>query len=78
MILASIELSRRAYEFNLQHIKKSKIPQKNIIFPNLELIKDKISKSMEELNIKSQFKDLKELYLELKKSKQQYRFLLDN
>lgn len=78
MVLSSIELSRRAYEFNLQYIKKSKIPQKNIIFPKLEMVKDKISKSLEELKIESRFETLQELYLELKKSKQQYRFLLDN
>lgn len=78
MVLASIELGRRAYEFNLQYIKKLKIPQKNIIFPKLEMVKDKISKSLEELKIESHFETLKELYLELKKSKQQYRFLLDS
>lgn len=76
MVLASIEIGRRAYEFNLQYIKKTKIPQKNIIFPKLEMVKDKIIKSLEELKIKSHFETLQELYSELKKSKQQYRFLL--
>lgn len=77
MVLASIELSRRAYEFNLQYIKKTKIPEKNIILPKIELVRDKVSKSLEELKIESQFEDLEELYLGIKKSKQKYRFLLE-
>ena len=78
MVLASIELSRRAYEFNLQYIKKTKAPEKDIILPKIEMVKDKISKSLEELKIGSHFEDLVGLYKELKKSKQKYRFLLED
>ena len=77
MILASIEISRRCYEFYHQYFKKDKLQEKNIIWPKLELVKNKIIQSLEELNYFIQFKTLKELYYVMKKSKQKYRFLLD-
>jgi len=78
MILSSIEISRRSYEFYHQYIKKDKLQEKNIVWPKLELVKNKIIQSLEELNCFIQFKTLKELYYVMKKSKQKYRFLLDN
>lgn len=78
MILASIEIGRRAYEFNLQYIKKSKCVEKNIIFPNLERVKPIIIQSLEELNYNQPFGDLVSLYYHMKKSKKYYRFLLSS
>ena len=42
MILSSIEISRRSYEFYHQYIKKDKLQEKNIVWPKLELVKNKI------------------------------------
>ena len=77
MILSSIEISRRAYEFNLQYITKTKEKKKNIIQPDLELFKVSYLKSLEEFKLEDKFKDLVELYYFLKKSKKMYRLSLD-
>jgi len=77
MILSSIEIGRRAYEFNLQYIIKSKEKKKNIIQPDLELFKVSYLKSLEEFKLEDKFKDLVELYYFLKKSKKMYRLSLD-
>ena len=77
MIVASIEIGRRAYEFSNQYIKKVKSIKKNIVMPNLELIKGDVIKSLEEIGYCPQFGNLKELYLLMRKSKQRYRFSLD-
>ena len=74
MILSSIEIGRRAYEFNLQYLKKVKTKKENIIFPELtNKIKEDIQKSLEELEIVFCWKTLKELYDYLKNSKCRYR-----
>lgn len=73
-ILASIELGRRGYEFNLQYVEKTKEKIKNIVQPNLKKFDDLISKSLEEFSIKENFKDLIDLYYVFKKdSKMMYR-----
>lgn len=78
MILASIELGRRAYEFYNQYITKTKETKKNIVQPDLNLFNDLVIKSLEEFNIqREQFKDLKELYYIFKKSKMMYRLSID-
>ena len=78
MILASIELGRRGYEFYNQYISKTKEIKKNIVQPDIKLFKDFYIKSLEEFNIKGeQFKDLKELYYIFKKSKCKYRLSID-
>lgn len=78
MVLASIELGRRAYEFYNQYISKTKEIKKNIIQPDIKLFNDLIIKSLEEFNIqREQFKDLKELYEYFKKSKMTYRLSID-
>ena len=78
MILASIELGRRAYEYYNQYIVKTKKIKKNIIQPDIKLFNDLIIKSLEEFNIqREQFKDLKELYYIFKKSKMMYRLSID-
>lgn len=78
MVLASIEISRRAYEFLHQYIYKDKVQKKNIILPKLELVKNKVVQSLEELGYTSQFKTLIELYSALKKSKQKYRLSFED
>ena len=77
MILASIEIGRRAYEFSKQYIKKLSKVKKNIVIPDLELVKDEIVNSLEEIGSSSQFGDLKELCSLVRKTKQKYRFSLD-
>ena len=77
MILSSIEISRRAYEFNHQWIIKDKENQKNIVWIELtKNIKRLINQSLEELNINCSWSTLCELYSYLKKSKCKYRFPL--
>ena len=51
MVLASIELGRRAYEFYNQYISRTKEQKKNIIQPDIKLFNDLIIKSLEEFNI---------------------------
>ena len=77
MVLSSIELSRRAYEFNLQYLKKTKNKKKNIIFPDLDLYKNQLEKSLEELNLVVKDLKWKDLYYFLKNSKIKYRVPLD-
>lgn len=78
MILASIELGRRGYEFYNQYITKIKHQKKNIVQPDIKLFNDLIIKSLEEFNIqREQFKDLVEIYYFLKKSKCKYRLSID-
>lgn len=78
MILSSIEIGRRGIEFQNQYLLNIKECKKNIIQPNFDLVKERISKSLEELNVQSQFQNFQELYSILKKSKVKYRFLLEN
>ena len=78
MILSSIEIGRRGIEFQNQYLLKIKECKKNIIQPDFELVKERISKSLEELNVQSQFQNFQEVYSILKKSKTKYRFLLEN
>ena len=85
MILSSIEISRRGYEFAAQYLLNTKSKQKNIILPEFEKVKEKIALSLEEIG-KSQtgaslsglnnFNSYEELFSGLKKSKIRYRFLL--
>lgn len=47
MVLSSIEISRRCYEFNLQYILKVKAKTKNVIFPIItESLLDKVKHSL--------------------------------
>lgn len=77
MILASIELGRRAYEFYNQYIVKTKEIKKNIVRPNLTEFRELYLKSLEEFKLQPVWKDLIELYYEFKKSKLKYRLSID-
>ena len=78
MVLSSIEISRRCYEFNLQYIKKIKAKTKNVIFPIItESLLDKVKHSLEEVKCFVCFVNWKQIHSALKKSKLRYRFPLD-
>ena len=78
MVLASIELGRRGYEFNLQYIKKVKDKVKNIIFPLISDFSDRYIKSLEEFEISGEVTGLRDIYYKLKNSKSRYRVSLDD
>lgn len=77
MVLASIEIGRRGYEFVGQYIKKDKEIKKNIIIPELKDFVDDYVKSLEEFGIVEKSINLIDLYCLLKKSRIRYRFSLD-
>ena len=77
-VLASIEISRRGYEFNHQYILKDKDKKKNIVQGNFDEDKVVYIQSLEELGISEQFSSFQELYDKVKKSvKEEYRFPLE-
>ena len=78
MVLASIELGRRGYEFSLQYIKKVKDKVKNIIFPLIIDFNDRYAKSLEEFGISGEVNSLKDVYYYLKNAKSRYRVSLDD
>ena len=77
MILASIEISRRAFEFYNQYITKKFEIRKNIVRPSLVDFRELYLKSLEEFELQPVYKDLIELYYFFKKSKMLYRLSLD-
>ena len=77
MVLASIELGRRGYEFSLQYIKKVKEKVKNIIFPLISDFSDRYTKSLEEFGISGEVTGLKDIYYNLKNAKSRYRVSLN-
>ena len=78
MVLASIEIGRRGYEFYNQYISKVKEIKKNIIRPNLSMFNKLYLKSLEEFKLQPTYKDLIELYYFFKKSKLKYRLSIDS
>lgn len=77
--LASIEIGRRGFEYSTQYIFKRRLQQKNIIFPNINLVKNQLSISLEEIGIDvPKLNDWKNICSEVKKSKKKYRFSLEN
>ena len=58
-------------------VEMDKQKEKNIVLPKLELVKERISKSLEELKIPSQYETLLGLYSAIKKSKHKYRLSLE-
>ena len=77
MVLASIEIGRRGYEFYNQYISKKKKKKKNIVRPNLSMFNKLYLKSLEEFKLQPIYKDLIELYYFFKKSKMMYRLSID-
>ena len=77
MCLSSIEIGRRAYEFYHQYVLKDKNKEKNIIFDKLENVRNRVEKSLEELDYKEPWTSLSELYYSLKKAKCKYRFSIE-
>ena len=74
MVLASIEIGRRGYEFYHQYIAKDRPKSKNIIFNESEMTKTQISQSVEELGLKENFTNIKDLYFKITKTlKLRYR-----
>ena len=78
MVLASIEIGRRGYEFYNQYISKTKEIKKNIVRPNLIMFQKLYLKSLEEFKLQPTYKDLIELYYFFKKSKLKYRLSIDS
>ena len=78
MVLASIEIGRRGYEFYNQYISKVKEIKKNIIRPNLSMFQKLYLESLEEFKLQPIYKDLIELYYFFKKSKLKYRLSIDD
>ena len=78
MVLASIEIGRRGYEFYNQYISKNKEIKKNIVRPNLIMFQKLYLKSLEEFKLQPTYKDLIELYYFFKKSKLKYRLSIDS
>ena len=77
MVLASIEIGRRGYEFYNQYISKVKDIKKNIVKPDLSIFNKLYLKSLEEFKLQPIYKDLIELYYFFKKSKLKYRLSID-
>ena len=73
MVLASIEIGRRGYEFSSQYIDKTKYKKKNIVFPDISDFDDLYTKSLEEFSIKEKVDNLLALYSYIKNAKMTYR-----
>ena len=78
MVLASIEIGRRGYEFVRQYIKKDKEIKKNIILPEIKDFVEDYVKSLEEFGVIEKSIKMVDLYYLIKKSKIRYRFSLDD
>ena len=78
MVLASIKIGRRGYEFNSQYIDKTKNKKKNIVFPDISDFDDLYTKSLEEFSIKEKSNSLLELYSYTKNTKMTYRVPISN
>ena len=77
MILSSVEISRRGYEFYNQYVIKTKNIKKNIIQPFISDFNDLIIKSLEEFNINEKFESLVDIYYFFKKRGMKYRVSFD-
>ena len=73
MVLASIEIGRRGYEFSSQYIDKTKTKKKNIVFPDISDFDDLYTKSLEEFSIEEKADSLLALYSYIKNAKMTYR-----
>ena len=78
MVLASIEIGRRGYEYSSQYIDKTKNKKKNIVFPDISDFDDLYTKSLEEFSIKEKLDSLLALYSYIKNTKMTYRVPISN
>ena len=78
MVLASIEIGRRGYEYNSQYIDKTKDKKKNIVFPDISDFNDFYTKSLEEFSIKEKYDNMVTLYSYIKNAKMTYRVPISN
>jgi len=78
-ILSSIEIGRRAFEFNAQYIDKTNKKEKVILFPSFESVKRSLAKPLEGFGMKiDQFEDWKSLYGCIKNTGVRYRVPLES
>lgn len=77
MVLASLEVGRRGYEFHSQYIAKEKEERKNIVIPEVSDFGDWYFKSLEEFDILGGIVKPVEVYEYLKESKHRYRLSLE-
>ena len=78
MELASIEISRRGFEFYTQYVSKTRPTRKNIVQPNINnRYGTMVSKSLEEFGYRNGYSDLVDLYCKLKKLDVKYRLSFD-
>ena len=75
-ILASIELSRRGFEYSTQYIYKRRQLRKTVILPDFNSVRTRILLSLEEMGICGHVKNWTELFSTVKKSGVKYRFPL--
>ena len=78
MVLASIEIGRRGYEYSSQYIDKTKNKKKNIVFPDISDFNDFYTKSLEEFSIKEKPDSMLTLYSYIKNTKMTYRVPISN
>ena len=78
MVLASIEIGRRGYEYSNQYIDKTKNKKKNIVFPDIFDFNDFYAKSLEEFSIKEKPDNMLILYSYIKNTKMTYRVPISN
>ena len=78
MVLASIEIGRRGYEYSSQYIDKTKNKKKNIVFPDISDFNDFYAKSLEEFSIKEKPDSMLTLYSYIKNTKMTYRVPISN
>ena len=78
MVLASIEIGRRGYEYSSQYIDKTKNKKKNIVFPDISDFNDLYTKSLEEFSIKEKTDSMLTLYSYIKNTKMTYRVPISN
>ena len=78
MVLASIEIGRRGYEYSNQYIDKTKNKKKNIVFPDISDFNDFYAKSLEEFSIKEKPDSMLTLYSYIKNTKMTYRVPISN
>ena len=75
-VLASIEISRRGFEYGTQYIYKRRQLQKTVILPDFNSVRTRILLSLEELGICGHVGSWTELFSTVKKSGVKYRFPL--